>query len=53
MIDNRDIEIISFIQNQPGCSSKEIHDKIAAGISYATMWDSSSYYLNPIHRLHQ
>jgi Fic family protein len=37
MNDIRDIEIINFIQNQPGSSSKEIHNKIPTEISYATV----------------
>ena len=37
MIDTRGLEILSFIQNQPGCSSKGIHDKLTTGISYATV----------------
>lgn len=37
MIDNRELQVISFIQKQPGCSSKEIHEKSGTAISYATL----------------
>ena len=37
MINSRAIEIVGFLQNQPGSSSKEIYDNLTAAISYATV----------------
>ncbi len=46
MINSREIEILDFLENQPGSSSKEIYDNLKTDISYATVKRSLAQLLS-------
>lgn len=37
MVESREVEIIDYLQNQPGSSSKEIYENLTVQVSYATV----------------